>query len=530
MCRNVTFLFVLLGKDDELPKKKKGKIQIQPEIQPAVLNLTHLVNGQNSARELDNTQAIQKTGQRMPPETVQESSTNHRRRSSSLEKKPSLRQQRPVPANVQSGLPKNDDSRKKPGSPRRGSPNKELRAEADTKQNHNAAANQNSNAISNTRREFVPRWNKPSDIKIIEKTTQLSMEIKSQVTNHVNPEAPPSPGGDMQLLNIKQKMKVWDVDEGKRGSNASQYDNVPAADLETENSVGEGLEIALFQSPKTIVCSSSSRKLTEKTSSPPKISNSYVLGSQPRPPRFSSQSDGLGFGHLKPLPPSYSNPPVYDGNSPKHVPDVVCSSFISTQHPQGNRTNSPGRPYVPSLPSPTFPDKPHTNYSSLSHQNLVVTPSSRIEVPPVEDYASNPRPPKGIRFVIPPVDYLPDNREWPNLAYMYRQDAYGQSWSQDGSRRSHFSNLKKYPHFQSMPIKDHNLPTVSVDSPIRYRTSSTSEERGSPPYPFPGPPGPAHHYRHQADGLSMHESVLLWEAMHAHWKGWKEIQELHLVW
>ncbi|XP_053260546.1 USP6 N-terminal-like protein isoform X4 [Podarcis raffonei] len=349
-------------------------------------------------------------------------------------------------------------------------------------------------------KEFVPRWIKPSDVKIIEKTAKLTMEIKIRSANHASSGMPPSPGPEGQAFNVKQKIRALDVDEGKRESNASQYDNVPGGDPDNDNSVEEVLERAILQSPRNTTYSLGSRKSTEKTSSPPKISNSYAFSSQPRAPRFSSQSDGADIGHnFKPPPPSYSNPPVYHGNSPKHVTNMVHSSFVATQYNYGNRTGSPSRPYIPELPTEMFTDRPHRNYA-VNHQHVVVTPSSRIEVLPVETYASKPKSPNATRFVIPPADYLPDSRKWP--------DPYTQSWSQDGSR-SHLANLRRYPPFQSTPVKEHNLSTISVDSPIRYRTSPPSEELGLPHYQYSSSPSPAHHYRHQTDGLSMHESVLL---------------------
>uniref|UniRef100_A0ACB8FMH6 Uncharacterized protein n=1 Tax=Sphaerodactylus townsendi TaxID=933632 RepID=A0ACB8FMH6_9SAUR len=156
------------SKDDENPKKKMGKIPLEP--QPGMLNLTHLLNGQSSAGGSNNTQEVQKIEQKAPAEKVQESSPNHRRRRNSLEKKPSLRQPKLVPADIRGNLPKNDTE---------GQKKLDVRAEANNvKQNHNAAANQNSNATSNARREFVPRWNKPSESKINEKTSKPGMDIE----------------------------------------------------------------------------------------------------------------------------------------------------------------------------------------------------------------------------------------------------------------------------------------------------------------------------------------------------------------
>ncbi|KAJ7329267.1 hypothetical protein JRQ81_015441 [Phrynocephalus forsythii] len=494
------------GKEDELPKKME---KIQPETQPAMMNLTHLVNGQSSTNAPNNTRASQKAGHRVlaergqetSPKTIAEkdpeSSPSHRRRKNPLEKRPSLRQQKPVTANVRSGLSEQEaeSHRKKP----------DVQAEAaDSKQNGNAAANQNSNA---TGKEFVPRWIKPSDLKIIEKTAKLATEIKSRAANHAAPGTPPSPGGESQPFNVKPKTRVWDVDEGKRGSNASQYDNVPGAELEDGNPRDEAGGGEPLQSPKHTASSSSSAKLAEKTSSPAKVRTAFVFSTQPRVPRYSSQSDGPDVGpNVKPPPPSYSNPPLYHGNSPRHVTNVVHSSFVPTQYPHGNWTNSPGRPYVSELPSEMLLDKSHRNHP-INHHNPVVKPSNRIEVVPFDTYTGHPKSPTGIGFEIPPADYLPDNRKRLDPAYMYRQEALGQTWSQDGSR-NYLANMRKYPPFQSTPVKDHNLPTVSVDSPIRYRTSPT-HEFGPPYYKYPSSPGPTHHYRHPTDGLSMHESVLL---------------------
>ncbi|XP_063165250.1 USP6 N-terminal-like protein [Candoia aspera] len=534
------------GKDDEIPKKL-GKIPA--DSQPAMLNLTHLVNGQKSTGVSKGARASQRTGQghrvptgrggegsprthteggrggsprthaeggressptarakrgrqgspTAPAERGRQSSPNPQRRKNSLEKKHTLRPQKPVTLNMQNGLPKHDGEthRRKP----------ETQTEADSKQKHSAAANQNSNAVLTTGKEFVPRWIKPSDIKIIEKTTKITMEIKSRSPNQDNTGTPPAPVDEVQVLNLKQKIRVWDVDEGKRGSNASVYDNVPDADLEDENSVEEAPERVLLQSPRNTAYASNSRKQVQKGSSPPKIPNSYAFSSQPRVPRYSSQSDGsVGGPHIKPPPPpSYNNPPIYHGYSPKHITKVGHPNFMATQYNHGTQTSSATQLYIPDFPTEVLSDKSHRNYSA-HHQNLVVTPSSRIEVLPDDTFTSNPRSPTGLHLAVPPVDYLPDNKKWSDPNLIYKHGAYGPSWSIDGSR-SHLGNLKKHPAFQPTPLEDHNLLTVSVDRPLRYRTASG--ELGPPSYQYPGSPGPTCRYGHQADGLSVNESVLL---------------------
>ncbi|NXP03691.1 US6NL protein, partial [Thinocorus orbignyianus] len=480
------------GKEDEFPKKPLG--QIPPGPHPAVLNSTPMLNGQNST----GTQTVRRTERRPSPAEEPGGSPNNRKRVNSLEKKPSLKQQKTRPIDTQSTISKNEvDARRKPQP-----------TEPDTSRPYNnAAANQNSNATSNTRREFVPKWNKPSDMKIIEKTMKLTAEVKGGPINHPVSGPPPSPG-ETQPLNVKQKMRVLDADEGKRGSNASQYDNVPEIENENENLVEEMLERAHPQSPRHVTYSNSPRKQTEKIPAPLKIPNNYAFNSQPRSPKYSSQSDGPPHGlNVKQPLPCYSNPPTYHGNSPKHVSSVGNASSVPL-HYHGNRTSPSGRPYGSFISVDYSPDQLQMNSYPASRQNPLSPTPGQIEVAPVDAYTSNSRSPTGVKFIIPPVDYLPEDRKWPDAAYIYRHEPYRQPWSQDVNK-GHLDNFQRYPHLQSTPFQDHSLPAVSVDSPVRYRTSPTLEEHGSPQYQYSGPSTQAQHYRNRNEGLSMHESVLL---------------------
>ncbi|XP_009681309.1 USP6 N-terminal-like protein isoform X2 [Struthio camelus] len=480
------------GKEDEFPKKPLG--QITPGPQPAVLNVTPMLNGQNNT----GTQTTRRIDKRPPPGEGLESTANNRKRVNSLEKKPSLKEQKPRPIDTQSDQSKNEvDIRRKP----------QQTGQDNSRQYNNAAANQNSNATSDTRREFVPKWNKPADIKIIEKTMKLTAEVKGRSINHSISTSPPSPGETLPL-NVKQKMRVLDADEGKRGSNASQYDNVPEVDHENENLVEEMLERAHPQSPRHVTYSNSPRKQTEKIPAPLKISNNYTFTSQPRSPKYSSPFDGppRGLNVKQPLP-SYSNPPNYHGNSPKHVSGVGNASSIPL-HYYGNRTSPSGRPYGSFISVDYSPDKSQMNSYPASHQNPFSPSPGQIEVAPLDAYPSSSRSPTGVKFIIPPVDYLPEDRQWPDAAYMYRHEPYRQPWSQDVNK-GHLDNYQKYQHFQAIPFQDNSLPAVSVDSPVRYRTSPAFEEHGSPPYQYSSPSAQAQHYRNRNDGLSVHESVLL---------------------
>ncbi|KFZ47637.1 USP6 N-terminal-like, partial [Antrostomus carolinensis] len=476
------------GKEDEFPKKPLGQIPSGP--QPSVLNSTTMLNGQNST----GAQTARRTERRPSPGEEPESSPNNRKRINSVEKKSSLKQQKTRPIEAH----KNEvDTRRKP----------QPTEQDNSRQYNNAAANQNSNATSNTRREFVPKWNKPSDTKIIEKTMKLTAEVKGRPVNHSLSGPPPSPG-ETQPLNVKQKMRVLDADEGKRGSNASQYDNVPEGENENENLVEEMLERARPQSPRHVMYSSSPRKQAEKIPTPLKIPNNYTFTSQPRSPKYPSQPDGPPHGlNVKQPLPYYSNPPIYQGNSPKHVSSIDNTSSVPL-HYHGNRTSPSGRPYGAFISADYSPDKLQMNSYPASRQNPLSPTPGQIEVAPVDAYTSNSRSPTGVRFIIPPVDYLPGDRKWPDAAYIYRHEPYRQPWSQDVNK-AHLDNFQKYQHFQSMPFQDRGLPAVSVDSPIRNRTLATFEEHGSPQYQYSSPSAQAQHYRNRNDGLSMHESVLL---------------------
>ncbi|XP_004379749.1 USP6 N-terminal-like protein isoform X1 [Trichechus manatus latirostris] len=468
------------GKEDEYPKKPLG--QLPPENQSAGVN--HLSNGQRSVGKSSPHTGSRREGG-TSPHKKHEHSPRHQSRIGTPER---VRQPRrkSVDEDIKKLKSEADFEGKLPSVPHDNS-----------KQYINAAANHNSNATSKIRKEFVPKWNKPSDISAVEKTAKYAIEGKSRLAN---PTLTIPSSTDTRISNVRQKIKVLDADEGKRGSNASQYDNVPGAENENGASVEEALERAYSQSPRNLVHSNSPRKYAESRSIPPKVSNNFTFKVQPPSyGRYPPQLDGED--HETVHPPSYSNPPIYHGNSPKHLP-TANSSTVSPQVSHGTQINPSRRPYGSTLSIDTSPEK------SYSRPAPLVLPSSRIEVLPVDIGAEGySRSPKNGKFIIPPVDYLPDNRKWSEVSYTYRPEIQEQSWHQDANR-SHLSNLPKYSAFQHVTFQDHNLPAVSVDSPVRYRTSPALEDANPSPFQYSGPSPPAYHYRNR-DGLSIQESVLL---------------------
>ncbi|MBZ3878713.1 USP6 N-terminal-like protein [Sciurus carolinensis] len=473
------------GKEDEYPKKPLG--QLPPECHSIGIN--HLSNGQRSVgRPSPHISSRRESGS--SPSKKHEHSPHHHNRTGTPERVTQLRQK---------SVDEDSKNLKDEAAFQR---KLALGPQDDSGHYNHAAANQNSNATSNIRKEFMPKWNKPSDISAIERTAKYTIEGKSRSVHPTLTVTIPS-STDPRISNTRQKMKVLDVDDGKRGSNASQYDNVPGSENENGTSAEEALERAYSHSPRNIVYSNSPRKHAEPGSSPSKVANKFTFKVQPPsytryPPQL--EGDDRGTGH----PPSYSSPPIYHGNSPKHIP-TANSSFVPPQISPGTQSYPSRRPYGSTLSMDVSPEK------SYSRPTPLVLPSSRREVLPVDigagGYSGNSGSPKNGKFIIPPVDYLPDNRKWSEVSYTYRPEMHGQSWTRD-TNRSHLSNLPKYSAFQHVPFQDHNLPAVSVESPVRYKTSPAGEDASSAGYQYAGPSPPAYHYRNR-EGLSVQESVLL---------------------
>lgn len=467
-------LSFLLGKEDEYPKKPLG--QLPPESNSACIN--QLSNGQRSVGRPSPQISSRREGG--SPHKKHEHSPAHRSRTGTPERVGQPRQK--------SGDDDSKNLKHEAGFQRKPS----VGPQDNSRHYNHAAANQNSNAMSNIRKEFMPKWRKPSDASAIERTAKYTIEGRSSSV-HPTPTAAVPSSAETRMSSSRQKMKGFDGSDGKRGSNASQYDNVPGSENENGASAEEASERTHPHSP---------RKHTEPSSSPSKVPNKFTFKVQP-PGHVRYPSQLEGEDHRVAYPPSYSNPPVYHGNSPKHIP-IPHSSFVSPQISPGTQINPSRRPYGSSLSVDISPEK------SYSRPTPVVLPSSRIEVLPIDigagGYAGSSGSPKNGTFILPPVDYLPESRKWSEVSYTYRPEIHGQSWTRDPSR-SHLSNLPKYAAFQHVPFQDHGLPEVSVDSPVRYKPTPTVEDASSPGYQYAGP-SPPHHYRNR-EGLSIQESVLL---------------------
>ncbi|CAL1568372.1 unnamed protein product [Knipowitschia caucasica] len=215
------------GKEDEFPLKPLG--QLPPLGSESVMN--HLVNGQNHAElaelsELpslsrDPSPAPERQVESRPPSRVRRDSLDKpirhnkadRRDASSRasgeiaseQQKAGPPERQPTPPTALSAPPQN------PGP----------RVAITEEGKNNASANHNSNAAPSSRRDIGPRWFKPSETKLEAAKVAAARERQSRGTS----PAPSSPE-DAALAHRRPRSKGF-VPGSNRGSNASQYDNVP---------------------------------------------------------------------------------------------------------------------------------------------------------------------------------------------------------------------------------------------------------------------------------------------------------------
>ena len=108
----------------------------------------------------------------------------------------------------------------------------------------------------------------------IEKTAKYAIEGRSRAAHPTLRVAVPG-SADARPPSVRQKVKVLDADEGKRGSTASQYDNVPGDSASA--ALEQALERARSQSPRGAAYAHSPRRHAEPSSSPSGAPNAFTF-------------------------------------------------------------------------------------------------------------------------------------------------------------------------------------------------------------------------------------------------------------
>ncbi|XP_028669678.1 USP6 N-terminal-like protein isoform X2 [Erpetoichthys calabaricus] len=457
------------GKEDEFPKRTLG--QLPPEPRSSFSN--HFINGQSNNIRSEVTTSKRKTS----PDRISEKTTN--RGAKDTLDRPNTKSQKASKREDKSPGPSEMNSQKVPSGP-------------DTqRQLNNAAANQNSNAASSTRKDFGPRWNKPSELKLNEAVVKPAGGNRGRTLNY---SVSPSPSSPDDLFQARPKSRGL-IDETKRGSNASQYDNVPGAESESDTRIEEMLERSTSRSPRNT-----------KSASPTKVLININMNGQQKLHKHTSQFENADQRSPTRPPPSYPGPPAY--NNPQQYPSVW-----NNQAPYPSQFNrgkdfkwdelSPDMSHIDSLPvrDRVFVTSPPTNPIFV----MPAETSGQYNSVNSNSYGRQPS-----KFAYPPVDYVTDIRRQAERFPAYRQDPHRRQWSQETDAR-YAGSMPRSPSFQKAqmsPVQEFAFPNSSPQySSPQYRTLYPESQTSSrQPYPTSYN---MQQYRHPTEGLSVQESVLL---------------------
>lgn len=472
------------GKEEELPKKPLG--QVPPEPPPPPAHMNHIMNGQKNTSKLPSQVKPEKVPSPNKPQQV--SPTGERRMKNSTEKS-TVKSSKRGAADFRTEQPKQHQHYKK-------FPHPDTLSQDNIKYHDHAAANQNSNATSSASKEVTPKWKVPTESRNKELLLKHMGEAKAN---------PPDYNVAVQAdrnLTAKHRNRVADMGN-KRGSNASQYDNVSGGENENDNQVENSRHSADLASPRNAMyISATSSRHPSKGSSPARlIENNLGISMQThslvRAPPYQGTNDG--YSQKQPPPPYYGSPPLY-----KESAKSSMRRLNSEPHSPVNLASPSSKSYGYSIDVP--PDKMPVN--SNIRQNPGISPSSRIEVLPADENATlrlgNFNNKEKQKFILPPVDYVADHTFFPDVSFQ----TFGQPLNTEAAR-SYLSSIQRFPDSQQPASPVNSFSSLSVNSSVRPRTSSQGDH-GNPPHYLHSKSGvSAPAYRSRRDGLIMHESVML---------------------
>uniref|UniRef100_A0A8D3D6M6 USP6 N-terminal-like protein n=1 Tax=Scophthalmus maximus TaxID=52904 RepID=A0A8D3D6M6_SCOMX len=474
------------AKEDEFPKKPLG--QLPPEL--VVVN--HVANGQSHVEPADPPRDPSPV-----PDRQRESRPPSRSRRDSLDKplRHHKADKKDRGATPPSGLTTVD----------RGKP-----------QSH-ATANHNSNAVSSSHREITPRWFKPSDTKL---------EAVKAAARERSRGASPAPSSPEDTARSKGFVPGTD-----RGSNASQYDNVPGLP-------GQEFEILDLERPP-------SRMRTPRSDTPfsasspnrgPSLTGSVIsVSKHPLPLTFPHNSPAAVQPNYPGVQSQYQTPPRQPSPSrtTTEVPIFHPAHNLNMDHRGVDRLYAPPSRYPP----PSNVAYREQTYATTQRQPNSFSPEKVLMN---NSFATYRRPPP--RSARPPLELETQGRSTPiylqqltSTAQVYasadyrfeghlRGKAHPQYLPEGGPQRSvevlqwaaenelapqSPGGMPRSPSFQQAqmsPLKEFTFPD-NPDSLLHYRTQFQQQQpviRQQLPQLFGGP-----HYRHAQEAFAMQESMLL---------------------
>ncbi|KAM9846140.1 USP6 N-terminal-like protein [Aulostomus maculatus] len=511
------------GKEDEFPKKPLG--QLPPERASATAN--HVANGQS---HVEPAEPPEEPG--TVPDRQRDSRPPSRLRRDSLDKpirhhKADKRDARSRGSGEMSG-----EQQKQSATPERGATPSQPTSADRGKAQGPVTANHNSDAAPVSRREITPRWFKPSETKLEAAKAMAAREV--QLSRGVSP-APSSPDAATAAQTQRRPRSKGFVPGSDRGSNASQYDNVPGV-------LEQDFEILELERPP-------SRMRTPRSETPFSVT-SFQQGSphhgsvasgprmakQPFPPFSHNNLAGLQSGY--PGGQSQFHTPLRQhspGRTTTEVPIFHPAYSVSLDHRGEERHyGPPTRLPSPSgtvygeqmyattrrLPNNVSPERVLANNSFATYRRQLPPGSAHNPChirPPLEQ--SVQLEPQGSATPIYFQKFTSTAQAFPPADYRFEGQRRGESnlhaQPEVGLQRAVDDELlpqspggmPRSPSFQRAQMSPVQEFTFPPDGVLHYRTQFQERQpviRQQAPQLFGG-----QHYRHAQEAFAMQESMLL---------------------
>lgn len=527
------------GEAEEFPKKPLG--QLPPELAAAVVN--HVVgNGRSHAEPAEPPREPSPV-----PDRHRDSRPPSRSRRDSLDKP--FRHHKDYKRDVRSRgsgeIPNDHRKQSTSTTPERGATPTSASTPVpqpttvDRKSQSHATANHNSNAASSSHRDITPRWFKPSETKL------EAVKAAAARDTHLSRGASPVPSspGETTLPHHRPRSKGF-VPGSDRGSNASQYDNVPGLPE-------QDFEILELERPP-------SRMRTPRSETPFSVSSLHQV-SPSRGPSLGGSVISVASGPRvakHPLPPFSHNNPAgvqasYTGSqSQYHTPPQQHSPGRTTTevpifHPAYSVSldhRGEDRHYAPPsrFPSPSSMAYGERAYATTQRQPNSLSPEKALMNNSFATYRRQPQPSSthNLRNARPPPEHSlqleTQGRSTPiylqqltSTAQVYHTVDYRFEGHQRGEPNLQYlpeggltlapedelppqspGGMPRSPSFQraQMSPVQFTFPP-NPDSLHHYRTQFPEQQpviRQQHPQLFGGP-----HYRHAQEAFAMQESMLL---------------------
>ncbi|XP_047431219.1 USP6 N-terminal-like protein isoform X2 [Mugil cephalus] len=519
------------GKDEEFPKKLLG--QLPPERAAAVVT-NHVGNGQSHAEPAE--------APRNPspaPDQQRESRPPSRSRRDSLDKP--IRHHKGIKRghNQRSDeIPNEQQKQFTSPTPERGATPSLVHTPQSAmvdggKHRSHAAANHNSNAASSSHRDIAPRWFKPSETKLEAAKAAAARDV------HLSRGPSPAPSSPDDVNQHRPRSKGF-IPGADRGSNASQYDNVPGLPEQDFEILQLERPPSTMRTPRSGTPASGSALHQGSPNRGP--SHAGSVASVASGPRMNKHPPQFIYNNPAGVQRQYHTPPQQQSPGRTEVPILHPAYSVSLDSRGGeDRHFSPPsrmaygeRAYATTQrqPSSLSPEKAFMNNSFATYRRQPPTPSATRNFqssrpPPPPEHSQGRSTPIYLQQLTSAAQrYTPEDfrfeGHWrveanphyppPPEGGVPRRGVDKLQWEPELPPVSP-GGMPRSPSFQRAqmsPVQQFTFPD-SPDSVLHYRTQFQEQQQQPPPVMrqqlpqlFGGP-----RYRHAQEAFALQESMLL---------------------